>query len=146
MNHAFKAGTYYIGDPCYVVRKGRWMPFLSTTDFFRDPIREVGGFLLAGGGTAYGDGTYKDEEGRKYPVDAGMLSLIPMEWIKKYGKKPNDGAGHIVEFDKEFTVDVNGGIFRFGHVNIDTKNDEEEEEDPWEDEEKEEDEEGDGDE
>lgn len=126
-----KAGTYYIGDPSYVARNNRWLSFLNDVEYFSDNIHTIKGFRLAGGGTAYGDGTYKDQEGREYPVDTGLLSCIPMEYLLKHGKKPKSGDGQVVEFEEDFAVEVSGGIFRFGHILIDTKNDEEEEDEGW---------------
>lgn len=89
----FKAGKYWIGDPCYVNFEGyTWQH-----------------------GTAYGDGVFVDQKGREYGVDGGSLGIVAIEYVGKEA----DG-GHFIEFKKDFKCSYAKGVFHFGHVRIDT--------------------------
>lgn len=131
----FKKGSYYIGDPCYLFDKS-WGDVLHETDFFNQPFKgecKFKGKVVAGGATAYGDGVYQDKEGKEYWVDSGMLAILPISLEKIDGKfregRPfKEQGAHIVKFDSDFDVEISDGIFTFGHIIIDTKNDSEEEE------------------
>ena len=68
--------------------------------------------------TAYGDGVYFDKERREYSVDAGLLGIIPLEALDLNFE--GDG-GQIIEFDEDFTVSEEDGVFTFGDVVINTK-------------------------
>lgn len=88
-------GTYYVGDPCYGASSGRWDAWLKDSDYFQRPIaRDLGAWAVAFG-TAYGDGTYTDNEGREYDVDAGLLGVIrialenPVSIISSRIRKPD---------------------------------------------------------
>ena len=81
-----RAGTYYVGDLCYVMHP-QWKEvcnLMFNTGRGNDGVLD-GEFNLANGvrfavhSTAYGDGTYYDAEGRKYPVDAGLIGCIAVE-------------------------------------------------------------------
>jgi hypothetical protein len=76
-----------------------------------------GEFNLANGvrfalnSTAYGDGTYYDAQGRKYPVDAGLIGCIRVEdvydpewWL--------EGMNEVV-FDNPFSIVYNLGTIMF---------------------------------
>ena len=64
------------GDPCYAVPDQFWMDLLGSCDFFSDTLEgNVNGFTVYSAGTMYGDGTYSDNKGRQFPVDAGMIGL-----------------------------------------------------------------------
>jgi hypothetical protein len=70
-------GTYYVGDPCYCFNDS-WDGLLKQTDYFREPVArdsEDVPFVVAFS-TEYGDGTYYDDDGRSYGVDAGLLGLV----------------------------------------------------------------------
>lgn len=119
-----KSGKYYIGDPCYIFEK-LWVDVLKTTNFFTDGEHNLFGKTVFGGATAYGDGSYKDNYGRNYDVDSGLLAIIPAALIakdKKVTRKQVDKEDgmHIVEMKEDFTCDVNNGVFRFGDIVIDT--------------------------
>ena len=65
-NKQFKAGKYYIGDPCYVFGTEEngsksWSDILEDTDFFEKDTLTIGKkvFDILGGSTAYGDGAYQ---------------------------------------------------------------------------------------
>ena len=117
-----KAGTYYIGDLCYVMND-RWDEFCSLTISGHNVLD--GEFNLADGTrfatftTRWGDGTYKDELGNKYPVDAGLIGCIRVEDIAPE-ELINIKNGRVVEFIKDFTTFSSGGVISIGTVSIDT--------------------------
>lgn len=130
--NTFEKGKYYIGDLCYVLTD--WDAFCDLT--IKDKECLHGKFPWKDGkfwthGTAYGDGTYLDQDGHEYGVDAGLIGCIPFEYCDK-GVESIDSLGRIVEFDKPFSCDYEDGVFTIGHIVIDTDppyEDEEEDED-----------------
>jgi len=126
-----KAGTYYIGDLCYVMHP-EWDEFCSLTISGNNVLD--GEFNLKDGRrfatftTKWGDGTYKDEQGREYGVDAGLIGCINVKDIAP-SELENLKDGHVVEFVQDFSTFSAGGVLRFGSVCIDTDLVEEEEED-----------------
>ena len=126
-----KAGTYYIGDLAYVMHP-EWDEFCSLTISGNNVLD--GEFNLKDGRrfatftTKWGDGTYKDEQGRSYGVDAGLIGCIAVDDITT-SELENLTDGHIVEFVQDFSTFSAGGIIRIGSICIDTDFAEEEEED-----------------
>jgi hypothetical protein len=126
-----KAGTYYIGDLCYVMHP-EWDEFCSLTISGNNVLD--GEFNLKDGRrfatftTKWGDGTYKDEQGRKYGVDAGLIGCINVKDITP-SELENLKDGHVVEFVQDFSTFSAGGVIRIGSVCIDTDFEEIEEED-----------------
>lgn len=122
----FDAGTYYVGDLCYVLGD-RWDEFLELTIKTSNEGVECidGGFVMKDGtrfwthGTMYGDGSYRDTQGRKYAVDAGLIGVVSIDQIDK---EPSWlGGGQVIKFDRGFEPYYNDGCFHFGYeVEIDT--------------------------
>jgi hypothetical protein len=148
-----EAGTYYVGDLCYVLgdKNGwNWGELLAATGYLgiEDPVTgerldkdETTGYFrhrgvkLFSSGTAYGDGSYRDQSGREYLVDAGLIGCFPMDALgvdPKMDVDPGDG-GHVVEFKMAFSCQVcdEYGVIRIGHIKIDT-NPSYEDEECWE--------------
>lgn len=78
------AGTYVVGDPCYSIPNEMWMAWLEQADYTQNDrnhvlVASVNGHLAVGVSTAFGDGEYFDQNGNTYPVDAGLLGLVPIE-------------------------------------------------------------------
>ena len=71
-----KKGSFYVGDPCYVLPDEIYHGIWGDKYNFEDGLIETpeGNWLVHG--TAYGDGYYDG-----YPVDSGTLSVIPAELI-----------------------------------------------------------------
>jgi hypothetical protein len=136
----FKAGTYFVGDPCYVIRGDKWQKLLDDTNCLEDDVHSV--FYLDGvkcyaHGTAFGDGEYDvvlksnlTKIGR-CGVDSGMIGIIPMEIINvdeilsEYQgvmdyQSLND-LGHVYTFTKDFNVSYAGGVFDFKEIMINTE-------------------------
>ena len=135
----FPAGTYYIGDPCYVINKD-WLDVLEQNSYFDDDIQEqkVKGFDVAIGATKHGDGLYSDNFFNEYGVDAGLIGIVPKELIPYVNdddeaeKMIANGAGYLYYFDKPFSVYIDDGYYEFGNIKIDTEDwDEEFDEDEW---------------
>ena len=126
------AGTYYIGDLCYVLHD-RWDEFCSLT--CSDNRVLDGEFNLRDGTrfatftTRWGDGTYFDEQGNSYPVDAGLIGCINIKDIHPDELK-NISSGRVIEFVRDFPTFSAGGVISIGTVVIDTdREDFDEEED-----------------
>lgn len=119
-------GTYVISDPCYVIGRSShsdWVDFLHRHDFFmsefsKKDIYSEGNHKFAAFHTAYGDGEYIDNHGRKYFVDAGMIGIFPKEMVEDFTHLGD--YLHEVSFDSDFVVSHNNGELTFGNVVIDT--------------------------
>ena len=158
------AGLYYVGDLCYIINDKLWSELLDDTGYFgmKDPYTDEGvepedndgyftfrSFQFFASGTAHGDGTYKDEQGKKYAVDSGTIGAFPLECLpyksqqdllayvldKKSGVNPKNvwqgealeyGDAQIVKFDRPFTCtpvhsdEGEGTAMQIGHIRIDT--------------------------
>lgn len=139
----FEAGKYYVGDLCYVLTEANgwnWSSLLDATENLgvELPHDETTGYYLYSGtklfssGTHYGDGSYPDQDGREYLVDAGIIGCIPIECI---GEKANTDGGHVINFSRAFSCYKcdSEGLIKIGHIQIDTKlSYEDDEEDCWE--------------
>jgi hypothetical protein len=123
-------GRYVIADPCYHVPEDEWASVLETSNYFnmvdhagerrgkcwttfRKPDGTEG--FVAAWDTKSGDGEYRDQEGRKYGVDAGMIGIIPLADCDF-----DPSLGHIVNFDTQFRCWEQDGVIHFGRVAIDT--------------------------
>jgi hypothetical protein len=117
----FKAGKYYIGDICYVVNDNNWSKILEDTNHFKNRNFEYKGKKCFVDRTAYGDGLYTDQYDKKYYVDAGIIGIMSVDVLD--GNFEGDG-GQIIEFDSDFFVYADKGIFHFGNIIINTATDE----------------------
>lgn len=95
------AGDYYMGDPCYVIAEELWDKFCDAYQAVDDGVFEFEGHKVFVCSTQYGDGSYYDNLGKEYGVDAGIIGLIPVALCVK-AKPPlfNDEgfvAGHLFE-------------------------------------------------
>ena len=128
-----KAGKYYIGDLCYVMHD-RWDEFCALTinghNVLDGEFNLKDGTRFATFSTKWGDGTYQDEQGREYGVDAGLIGCICVDDISP-GELENIKDGHVVEFVQDFSTFSAGGIIRFGSVCIDTDYEEVEEDEVY---------------
>jgi hypothetical protein len=127
------AGIYVIGDPCYAVPNDDWDDLLESCNYFQNPIGYVKRnfthkvFVLAFG-TKWGDGCYRGTDDKEYPVDAGLIGLVPVEIVEGLADHDGDYDGVIVKFDKPtLCIDDGSGKLKFGHITIDTDPADEEE-------------------
>lgn len=117
------AGKYFLGDCCYAVPNDLWGELLNSCDYFEEPIGTVRGYSILGLSTAYGDGYYPGSDGKSYGVDAGLIGLVPEEFIEKYPKRHRDhleSLGSFVEFSEDFECWNDNGTLHFGHIFIET--------------------------
>jgi hypothetical protein len=116
------AGTYYVGDLCYVLND-EWSDFCDRTIVdgrcLNGEIVLSNGVRVASYQTAYGDGLYNDIDGNKYAVDAGLIGCVKVEDCDISNIRD---LGHIVVFDTFFRTGVTkGGTIWFGDkVEIET--------------------------
>ena len=118
------AGTYVVGDPCYSMGDHEnWMDWLERADYMNQPLvllaRTPNGTAV-GISTASGDGTYRGSDGNDYPVDAGMIGVVPL--VDAYNIENVTGRlGHIVTFDHDFTMERDeDGVIHIGGLEIPT--------------------------
>lgn len=126
--HIFPAGRYFVGDPCYVIADKNWDELIKNTGCFglnenMDVINWYDGVFYYTGkkcfanGTAYGDGVFQDNAGRRYGVDAGLIGIVP---VGATDDNNSSWCGHFIAFEENFIVYENDGIFYFGNIKIDT--------------------------
>lgn len=110
------AGQYYIGDLCYVMHP-QWEEvchLLFGSDSGEFQLKNGVRFALYN--TKYGDGTYKDQLGNEFPVDAGVIGCILVDDIAD----PEAIVTKAFKFNEPFETSNEGGIITFGHVEINT--------------------------
>jgi hypothetical protein len=115
-------GQYYVGDPCYVFNRKHWDELGAQTNWFDRSVGELNGQKMIAFGTAYGDGLYSDQNGRMYPVDAGLIGVVPVELIDDdctFSHSPD--CGHLIDFPQEFHCWEMEGNLKFGVICIDTR-------------------------
>jgi len=111
-----RPGTYYVGDLCYVMHP-QWkevcnLMFACDGNYVLDgEFNLANGVRIALHSTAYGDGTYQDQQGRDYPVDAGLIGCIRVEDV--YDPEWYLAGMNVVEFDKPFQIVYNHGVIKF---------------------------------
>lgn len=120
------SGTYWVGDPCYTVPSDRWHEWLeaayATTHQFADELllAKLDRYPIVGVRTQHGDGTYVDQEGHEYDVDAGLIGLVPVAVAQPRYLRCN-GTGQLVTFDTPVVVSrSSNGVITLGHIVIDT--------------------------
>lgn len=122
------AGKYWLGDPCYVIRSNDWLQFCNEYSWQEDKdnssVTLENGINVLAFSTYYGDGCYNDQHGNEFSVDAGLIGLVPHEYLENDFESNSTTYAHlgtVVEFSEDtlcFTVD---GILTFGNHIIDTK-------------------------
>lgn len=124
------AGTYYIGDCCYVFATHPDIDWVADfcAQFWDDAGEEIKllGLEVVAYGTAYGDGSYPSNIGYLFPVDAGLIGCTPESlWV---GEGEPFGCKKIT-FKEPFVCSSDGeGRLNFGGVFINTTDEFEEEE------------------
>lgn len=126
------AGKYIISDPCYVIKDEHWDLLLENSQYFENPIGEIFGHKILAFGTFYGDGCYQDNFGKSYFVDAGIIGIVPFEYLEEFEIKI-ESNWNVVTFENDFDCYEENGKLVFGHIEIETN--ESEDEEMWEDDE-----------
>lgn len=127
------AGKYFVGDLCYVLNQpGEWDAFCALTisgtacldGVFALPGDHPAFRWFASIQTEFGDGTYRDQHGNEYPVDAGLIGCILMSDIPHITKEYADEHGAVVEMKTSFVpARDREGTITFGHITIPTGSD-----------------------
>lgn len=142
MNCTLPKGTYFLGDPCYAIHGERWQKIVNRMyDGLHDSDADVmivsskdgtSAACMFYGSTAYGDGRYEDQNGNEFPVDTGLIGLVPMSIANPEGMKLAE-CGKIVTFAHEVDISWDDGVFHITDGNqrfsIDTKGSADENED-----------------
>lgn len=111
------AGKYYIGDPCYVIRGANWQ---KVCDELEDGIYTNLNHPFFMASTAYGDGSYMDQEGNEYGVDSGQLGAVPIALIETSVAQA-ESLGIIRDFPDGLIIGYGtGATFEFGEIVIHT--------------------------
>lgn len=118
------SGKYWIGDLCYVFSEEEWDEFCAITmpdnECLDGEFKFRDGRTFSFRRTKNGDGVYRDEDGNKYCVDAGLIGCIRVEDISGSVDDKSKKLGHIFDMDQRFRVygyaddDDWDGIIRFG--------------------------------
>lgn len=142
-----KAGDYLVIDPCYIIGEDPFWKHLCDYSFPEDGSERKQFYIILDEehlcyvfGTRYGDGGYPVNDGTKSGeagVDAGMLSLIPMEYVQNRDLDINLGV--VVTLKTDSVPHNDDGNVTCGNITITTGDDEDEFEDDYEDEDFEED-------
>jgi hypothetical protein len=125
--YTLPAGKYFIGDPCYVFpndgpMSDKWQELLEAGDYFETCEISIddGKIKVWAGMTVFGDGTYLGSNGKSFPVDSGLIGIVPMETVEYLGAGDLSRLGVIVEYNRFFGVAIHAGIFNFPDFYIDT--------------------------
>ena len=118
-----KAGTYYVGDLCYVMRN-EWNEVCDLC-FPNSASRPEQGIMKLQDGrtfailnTEYGDGTYTSNDFKSFSVDSGSIGCILRSDITDPDNLNIEELGHYITFDEDFEVCNNNGTLTFGKLEI----------------------------
>lgn len=127
-----KAGTYYVGDLCYVMHN-EWR---EVCEFICSDTHPTDGeFTLKSGvrfacyGTMYGDGSYECSYGKDLGVDSGTIGCILVDDIDLTNKNNSVRDGVVIEFKHDFHTYSEDGTLTFGDYKVWTNGDDFQEED-----------------
>ena len=112
-----QSGTYWLGDPCYVIKDEDWIPWLEACNFTKSDtlVGSVPGkdIQAVGFRTAWGDGMYafeghntrsmKQDEWTtlmELPVDSGMIGFV--ESI--YTNPESENSAKKITFEHPVTI------------------------------------------
>ena len=121
MNCTLPKGTYFLGDPCYAIQDDeRWQKIVNHMyDGSHDSDADVMKIsskngktdaCIFYGSTAYGDGRYEDQNGNEFPVDAGLIGLVPMSVANPESMVLSE-CGKLVNFVREVEISWDEGHF-----------------------------------
>jgi len=117
MKVTIQAGKYYLGDPCYSLNES-WKDILKQSNNFKESLIDVPEGQILAFKTAYGDGQYPSNAGRRFCVDSGLIGLVPMALAEK--EKQTIFNSMPIEFTEPTLCKRVKGKLYFGIVVIDT--------------------------
>ena len=106
------AGTYYVGDPCYVFNADSRSKIIELNDCFNIPNIEFKGKPVIAFATKFGDGTYNG-----FSVDSGLIGIVDISLIEEgttFFNESFDRRKHTVTFHKPFDFEWDNGDFHIG--------------------------------
>ncbi len=130
------AGTYYVGDLCYVLKYEYGYDWAVQHKGLG--ARASDGYGTAHGTgimqtwptfssyTANGDGCYEDQEHDSYEVDSGTIGCINVNALSPEAREHvrDTRCGHFVTYDKPFRcTPCTAGVITIGRLTIDTARD-----------------------
>lgn len=114
-----KAGVYYVGDLCYVIKDNLWQEFLKS---YFDKEKTFHGSPFWMESTENGDGNFLDNYGRSYLVDSGAIGVVGVDSefidLAKLARTVNDGYGNLKVITEDFEPVQENGVFDFGGLKL----------------------------
>jgi hypothetical protein len=114
------AGTYFVGDPCYVINHSDsqmdqiWSDFCDHKWSVDGPF-EKNGIILWGESTLYGDGVYENE----FFVDSGLIGVASVAHLSDEDIKKLEKIGRVVTFTEEVVVSFESdGTIKVNDISI----------------------------
>lgn len=123
----FPKGSYYVGDLGLAIKESKWNAFVDA--MYQHKIKETGKYSLGRKRfwwhiTHKGDGVVTDNKGDVYGIATDVFGIIPIEMVDGSSLELNEFNGHAIgipmDFDEDFEVWYENGIFYFGDRVIDT--------------------------
>lgn len=116
-----KKGTYWVGDPVYIMEDEEREELFVKTDYFRRiDVFEYRGCPFASTYVYGGDDIYWDNDSFKYIVDSATLCIIQVDNLNLTGIKNRlDNVGRFEYFKEDFEVKINPYKFDCGKFEID---------------------------
>ena len=134
MEETLIRGTYYLGDPSYVLTEDLYYDVLGEKYKFESgkydlTNNEIYKDYVVIHNTHNGDGIFKDSKQRKYKVESGLLGLVPRRLITEGKMEQAKKFGHFFNFPSNIEFYYDAGIFYVKSANyyikINTINEEE---------------------
>jgi hypothetical protein len=117
------AGTYYVGDLCYVLDSvwDKVCEQIISGETVKNGIFNLDdGTQFAIYSTKYGDGIYKDEIGNEYAVDSGSIGCVKIDNLLAESLNSVQQYSAVVSFDQGLTCYEDNGVIYIGDIVIDT--------------------------
>lgn len=117
MTNYLPTGTYFIGDPSFVMHEF-WKVLIQNTNNFKKPeVFEFNNSFVWGAQTKLGARTYECLNNIEYQTKSGILAAIPIELIDN-----PEGVEHgaVTFVENGMYVSEEYGVFHFGAICIDT--------------------------
>lgn len=115
------AGTYYIGDLCYVMTRDEWAQCQNLFNPDGNSLPVEGYFTLNNKRFASfdtpGDGPYKDQTGNTYSVDSGSIGCILLENIDD-SKQADVNPNNVFAIDHDFECSSDGSMIYIDNIYI----------------------------
>lgn len=110
----FPPGKYYVGDLCYALHDEVYDGVFGG-QCYEGGLYQKGSSIFLVDGTSCGDGTYFDDHGRQYLVDAGIIGIC--SWDLTNEKYPSIKGGQIMTFEYPMHCNFKEGTFNFDDFN-----------------------------